>query len=137
MNNLDTQTGRGADGRFMPGFGGRKPGSRNKKGRAALDAVQALSGEAIAQLRIKLNAGEWTAIRYILDAVLPKGGRTVELDSSDPNALVDAAAMGEISPEEAARLAQAFKTAGDAADVKELKRQVDELEGLITALTKR
>ncbi|WP_019516172.1 hypothetical protein [Sphingomonas sp. Mn802worker] len=134
---IDANTGRAPDGRFLPGFGGRKPGSKNKKGRATLEAVQNLSSEAVAQLRDKVRAGEWTAVRYVLDYTLPKGGRTVELDSNDPNAIIDAAAMSEISPEEAARLSQAFKTAADASDVKELKRQVEELEGIIGAVTKR
>lgn len=134
---IDAQSGRAADGKFLKGFGGRKPGSRNKKSRAALDAVQALSSEAIGQLQEKVRAGDWAAVRFVLEMTLPKGGRTVELESNDPNAIIDAAAMGEISPEEAARLSQSFKTAADASDVKELKRQVEELEGLITAVTKR
>ena len=77
------------------------------------------------------------AIKLVLDYTLPRNGRTIELESSDPNALIDAAAMGEISPDEAARLAQAYKTAGDASEMKELKRQVEELELLIGSLTKR
>ncbi len=134
---IDAQTGRAPDGKFLKGFGGRKPGSRNKKSRVTLEAVQALSSEAVGQLQEKVRAGDWAAVRFVLEFTLPKGGRTVELESNDPNAIIDAAAMGEISPEEAARLAQATKTAFDAATVVELKRQVEELELLIGAVVKR
>ena len=127
---------RSAKGTFLPGNGGRPIGSKNKASRAALNAVQEMSSEAIDRLRDKMREGDMTAIRYILDYTLPRGGRTVELDSSDPNAIIDAAAHGIISPDEAARLAQSYKTAADAADLKEIKAQVDELELLISALKK-
>lgn len=126
--------GRGPDGRWLPGFGGRPKGSRNKISRNTLTAVQSLSSEAVMQLKTKMQSGDMQAIRLILEYTLPRGGRSIELDSSEPNALIDAAAMGDISPDEAARLAQAYKTAGDASELKEIKRQIEELEMLITAL---
>ncbi|WP_103729573.1 hypothetical protein [Novosphingobium sp. HII-3] len=126
-----------ANGTFAPGSGGRPRGSKNKVSLTSLKAVQDLSSEAVAKLRERVTAGDMGAIKLVLEYTLPKGGRTVELDSTDPNAIIDAAAMGEISPDEAARLAQATKTASEAAELKDLKRQVEELELLITSLSKR
>ena len=127
---------RAANGQFLPGFGGRKLGSKNKTSKATLHAVQALSSEAVAKLGERMRDGDMNAIKLILEYTLPKGGRTIELDSNDPNAISDAAMMGEISPDEAARLAQSIKTAGDAAELRELKRQVEELELLVSSLKK-
>lgn len=133
-NNSDIS--RTPDGRFRPGFGGRQKGSRNKISRSTLAGVQALSSEAVGQLAIKMREGDMTAIRYILDYTLPRGGRTIDLDTSQPNTLIDAATSGEISPDEFARIAQGWKTASDAADLKDLKHQVDQLELLISSLKK-
>lgn len=134
-----TESGRLPNGRFGPGNpgGGRRIGSRNAVSKQTLTAVQSLASEAVGKLREKMQEGDLTAIKLILQYTLPSGGRLVELETPDPTAIMDAAAMGEISPDEAARLAQAFKTVGDASEVKELKRQVEELELLIGALTKR
>lgn len=120
-----------------PGNPGRRRGSKNAISRNTLTSVQALASEAVAKLAERMRAGDMMAIRMILEATLPKGGRTIDLESNDPNAISDAAMMGEISPDEAARLAQAVKTSGDAAELNELKRQVEELELLITTLAKR
>ncbi len=134
---MTEQIVRRPNGTFGPGNPGRVRGSKNKVSLASLKAVQDLSSEAIAKLKERVTAGDMTAIKLVLEYTLPKGGRTVELDSSDPNAIIDAAVMGEISPDEAARLAQATKTASEAAELKDLKRQVEELELLITSLSKR
>jgi hypothetical protein len=135
--NETTNTGRRPDGTFAPGSGGRQRGSKNKVSRDTLAAVQGLSSEAVSKLAERMRAGDMGAIRLILEYTLPKGGRTIDLETNDPNAIADAAAHGEISPDEAARLAQAVKTVGDAADLRELKRQVEELELLISSLAKR
>lgn len=128
--------GRDALGRIRKGYGGRPPGSKNRRSIDALNGVQDLAPDAVSKLAILVNQSNFAAIKYVLDATLPRSGRVIELDSSDPNAIIDAAAHGIISPDEAARLAQAYKTAGDAADLKELKQQVEELELLISALKK-
>lgn len=124
-------------GRFKPGQGGRPPGVRNKKPSGALAAIQSLSDEALIQLGQLVREKNFAAIRLVLEYTLPRGGRTVDLDgTADPNELIAAVTTGEISPDEFARIAQGWKTASDAADLKELKQQVEELELLISALKK-
>lgn len=129
---------RDANGRWLPGHGpGRQFGSKNKNSRAALVGVQSLAPEAIQKLRERMLEGDMAAIKLILEYTLPKGGRTVDLGSNDPNAITDAMVHGEVSPDEGVRMAQAIKTVGDAAEIKELKRQVEELELLISSLANR
>lgn len=129
--------GRGPDGRWLTGFGGRPKGSRNKTSTKLLKDVHSLSDDAFEQLATKVRAGEWLAIKLVLDYTLPRNGRTIELDgTADPNSLIEAVTTGEISPDEFARIAQGWKTASDVSDVKELKQQVEQLELLITAVTK-
>lgn len=128
--------GRGPDGRILPGFGGRKPGSKNRKSREALAAVQSLAPDAIAALRTLVQQHNWAAVRYTLDATLPALGRTVELDSTTPDTLLQAVANGDISPTEFSKIAVGMKSAMDASELTSLKNQLDELEQLVTALKK-
>ena len=129
--------GRGPDGRWLAGYVGRKKGSKNKTSTKLLKDVHSLADEAFQQLATKVRAGEWVAIKLVLDHTLPRNGRTIDLDgTADPNSLIEAVTNAEISPDEFARLAQGWKTVSDAADVKELKQQVEQLELLITAVTK-
>lgn len=136
--NLTLDSGRAPDGRFLPGTGGRKKGSRNKSpGLSTLIAVNGLASEAVSFLGEQMRAGNMAAIKLILDYTLPRGGRPIDLDGTmEPNELIEAATSGEISPDEFARLAQGWKTAAEASDVKELSHKVEELELLITSLRK-
>ena len=126
--------GRDAKGRILKGFGGRKPGSRNVRSREALHAVQALTPAATHSLGVLVRQMNFAAIKYVLDTVLPKEGRLIELDSGDPLAVIDALTDGEINPTEFAKIAVGMKSAMDSAELAELKNQVDELETLIGQL---
>jgi hypothetical protein len=126
--------GRDERGRLLPGFGGRKPGSKNKTSREALAAVQDLSGDAIASLRTLVRQHNFAAVRYVLDATLPALGRTVELEDGSPQSVIQAVVDGTISPTEFAKISTGMKAAMDASELKELKNQVDALEELIGTL---
>lgn len=128
--------GRDALGRFGPGNPGKPVGARSKNqvSRAALTAVQGLSSLAILKLRERIDAGDMQAIRLCLEFTLPRNGRAIELDSADPSAWADALAHGEISPDEAARAAQALAKLSDVAEMEDLRKRLDELE---TALADR
>ncbi|WP_156451892.1 hypothetical protein [Novosphingobium sp. CCH12-A3] len=128
-----------SNGKFAPGNpgGGRRAGASDTISHSAQRAIQGLASEAVAKLAEKVSNGDFAAIKYVLDATLPRGGRTIDLGGNpSPNAIIEAASNAMISPDEAARLAQAFKTAGDAASLNELKHQVEQLELLITSLRK-
>lgn len=124
-------------GRFKPGHGGRPPNVRNKKPNGALAAIQSLSDDALRQLAALVAQGSFAAIRLVLEYTLPRGGRTVDLDgTADPNELIAAVTSGEISPDEFARISQGWKTAIDAAEMKDIKAQIEELEQLVSAMRK-
>jgi hypothetical protein len=119
-------------GRFGAGNPGRKPGSKNAVSRNALAAVQSLSSLAILKLRERIEAGDMQAIRLCMEFTLPRGGRTIDLDTANPMAWADAMAEGEISPAEAATAAQALVKLSEVAEIEDLKKRLDEME---TALT--
>lgn len=134
-----TATIRLSDGKFAPGNpgGGRKIGATDTISHSTQKAIHGLASEAVAKLAERVRNGDFVAIKYVLDCTLPRGGRTIDLGgSADPNVLIEAATTGLISPDEFARMAQAWKSVGDAADLKELKHQVEQLELLITSLRK-
>jgi hypothetical protein len=129
--------GRDELGRIKPGFGGRPAGVKNKRARITLEGVQDLAPDALRMLGTLVRQGHLAAIKLVLDATLPRGGRTIDLDgTADPHKLIEAVTTGEISPDEFARLAQGWKTAADAAELKEIKAQIDEMEALVSAMRK-
>lgn len=127
---------RSAAGQFLPGSGGRPRGSKNAVSRNALAAVQDLSSLAILKLKDRIIAGDMNAIRLCLEHTLPRGGRTIELDTTDPHGWADALAHGDISPTEAATAAQALVKLNEIAEIGELKTRIDELATLV-AMSKR
>lgn len=126
-DNLPISTDRDALGRFGPGNGGRMPGSRNKVSSAAMQAIKDMSSEALSALRARIQAGDMQAIAFCLDRILPKG-RTVELFSTDPLAISDAVANGDLTTAEAKDLAAALAKLRDLAELDDLKTRIDELE---------
>jgi hypothetical protein len=123
---------RGSNGQFLPGHGGRPRGSRNAISRNALVAVQNLSSLAIFKLRERIDSGDMAAIRLCLEFTLPRGGRTIEINSDAPSAWADAMAEGDISPTEAATAAQALVKLNEVGEIVELTKRLTELEALIS-----
>lgn len=124
-------------GRLLPGGPGRPRGTKNKRTMATLEAVQDLAPSAVKMLAVLVAQGDPTAIKLVLQFVLPRGGRTIDLDgTADPNELVAAFTSGQISPDEFARAAQGWKTSADAAELKELTAKIEELEALVAAMRK-
>lgn len=124
---------RDGGGRFLPGQGGRPRGTKNVVSRNTLTAVQSLSSLAVMKLRERIEAGDMQAIRLCLECTLPRGGRTIDLDTANPMAWADAMAEGEISPTEAATAAQALVRLSEVAEIEELRRRIDELETALPA----
>lgn len=124
-------------GRILPGHGGKPKGMRNRRARVTLEGVQDLAPDAVRMLGVLVNQGNPAAIKLVLEYTLPRGGRTIDLDgTADPHKLIEAVTTGEISPDEFARIAQGWKTAADAAELKEIKAQIEELEALVAAMRK-
>lgn len=125
-------------GRILPGHAGKPKGMRNKRTLATLEAVQDLAPSAVKMLGVLVAQGDPAAIKLVLQYVLPRGGRTIDLDgTADPNELVAAFTSGQVSPDEFARAAQGWKTSADAAELKEIAAKIEELEELVSALKGR
>lgn len=73
------------------------------------------------------------AIKLTLEYTLPRGGRTIEIDSDTPSAWADALAHGEISPHEAATAAQALIKLGEAGEIIDLAARITELEAALAS----
>ncbi len=129
-------SGRDGSGRFTPGNPFTRRGSKNKVSRDALTAVQGLSSLAILRLRERIEAGDMQAIRLTLEYTLPRGGRTIELDTANPLEWADALAHGEVSPAEAATASQALAKLTEIAELDELRKRIDELEGVLADRSK-
>jgi len=122
---------RGPKGRWAEGNPGRKPGSKNKISNDALAAVRSMKDDAIEQLRLRLQRGEWDAITFILERILPKG-RSVELDDTSPATIATALAEGHLTPDETRSIAAALKSLQDVTELAEIRAKLDELEKLLS-----
>lgn len=121
--------GRDASGRFTTGAGnvGRPVGSRNKISNEALASVKSMKDEAIEQLREKLIAGEFAAILFVLERVLPKG-RTIELSDATPEAISNALVSGELTTVEAKDVATALAKLSEISELQQLRERLEALE---------
>jgi len=127
---------RAPDGTFAPGNPGRRPGCRNK---ATLAALALLEGEAEALTRrcIELAlAGDPTAMKLVLDRVLPKGRapkirlpmRTLaELDQAT-GVIGYALAEGQVSLDEVGQLSALVEARRRVIATTELERRLVALE---------
>ncbi len=116
-------------GRFATGNPGRKPGSKNKISNEALQAVRDMKDEAIAQLKARLESGDWSALQFILERVLPKG-RVLEIDATSPAAIIEALSSGTVTTDEAANLAKVLQHLATIEETTELRSRIEKLERL-------
>lgn len=143
----DQPEGRGDDGRFAPGnpFGreGRKTGSRNKASllldRLADDEAQELFKATLAAAK----AGEEWAMALILNRIWPaRKSRAVEIELPSlqgvqdaliaQSAIVDAAASGHLTVDEAQALTSvvdAYRRAVETVTIEERLRKLEEAMG--------
>lgn len=135
----NTEPPRTPKGQFAPGNPGRRPGSRNK---ATLTVEQLLDGEAEAITRKAIElakAGDTTALRLVLDRIVaPRKDRpvrfalppmkTVDDAASAMAAVAAAVATGDLTPTEAAALADVVETFRRTLETTDLARRVAELE---------
>lgn len=119
-----------ANGQFAKGNPGRQPGTKNKISRETLHSIQNLRGEALDQLRSLIAQGDFRAITYILDRILPRE-RTLELDDASPATITEMLASGEIAPDEARNIATTLAKLSEIGDLVELKNRLAELEAVV------
>ena len=121
------QLQRNEKGHFLPGNGGRPVGSRNRISNEALASVKSMKDAAIQQLYAKLIIGDWQAILFVLERILPRG-RTVELDDATPDAITAALTGGVLTVSEAKDAAIAMAKLSELRDLAELRERLEALE---------
>jgi hypothetical protein len=118
------------DGRFAPGSGGRPLGSKNRISNEALTAVRGMKDAAIEQLRSKLANGDWEAVVFVLNRILPKD-RPVELDDMSPTTIATALANGDLTPEEGRAIAATVARLKEIGELEQLRDRIQQLEQMI------
>lgn len=130
-NSRFSTEGRLPDGKFGPGNPGRPKGSKNRISNTAMRAVKSMSDDAIQQLQNKLEKGDWQAITFVLERILPRG-RTVELDGIEPTDIMREMLEGSITTVEAKEIAVALKNLNEIGELSEIKKKIDFLEDILT-----
>lgn len=106
---------------------GRIPGTKNRVSNEALQAVRNMKDEAIQQLREKLIAGDWNALQFVLERILPRG-RLVELNDASPADVKAALVNGTLTASEAKDVATALSKLAEIGELAEIKAKLLELE---------
>lgn len=112
----------------QPGNPGRPKGAVGKQSIARLAEIRAEGPRAIDALRDLIEQRNWKAIAYVLDKIVPSGGRTVQLEGTAPADVAAALADGALTPDEAMKIAAALNTLASAQEVRDLMARLDALE---------
>jgi len=145
MTDEAVKSGAPADGRdpntgkFLPGNPGRKPGSRNIRGRSALMRMED-AGDDVAEAAIKAAlGGDTAAMRLVLEGILP-ARKDAAVDIELPTmtgaedaaramgALVSEVAAGNLAPSEAEAVARLIEGYRRTLETEELEKRLAALE---------
>lgn len=136
--------GRGAGGKFAPG---NKASPGRPPGRGAVaemrEALAADLGSIIDTVKARALAGDMQAARIILDRLVPSL-RPVEMPAvltlpagatlaGQAQAVIDAAAAGELAPSQAAQIVTALGGVAKIIEATELLKRIEALESLTAA----
>jgi hypothetical protein len=135
----DRKNGRNTDGRFTQGNPGKRTGSRH---RTTLAVETLLDGEAEALTRKAVElalAGDTTALRLCMERISPpRKDRTVRVSLprleapadtvKATAALIEGAAIGDVTPSEAGEMAKLIEIHVRAVEVHDLDQRIAKLE---------
>ncbi|TPM21640.1 hypothetical protein [Mesorhizobium sp. B2-3-5] len=122
-------------GQFALGNPGRKPGSKNKISNEVLQSLCDMRADAVQKLRELIMAGDFKAISYVLDKILPRD-RSVELDDTSPAAIATALAEGHLTPDEARSVAATLNSLQGMTELADIRAKLDELEKLLNGVAR-
>ena len=120
------------DGRFGFGNPGKPKGARGRAGKAEIDRLRARSEKVWAVIDAQLEAQCVKTALFLASRLLPDM-RAVELDSTSPGDVGEAIAAGEITPNEAAKLATSLRALADVETVDLLRGRLDEIEQILAS----
>lgn len=132
-------SGRNTDGTFAPGNPGKPKGARHKATQAAL-AILDGEGAALTRKAVELAlAGDTSALRLCLERIVPpRRDAPVQFDlprmetardaAKGAGAVLDAVALGDLTPTEGAHLMALVETFRRTLETTELEARVSALE---------
>jgi hypothetical protein len=121
---------RDAQGRLLPGSGGRPKGSRNRVSVQAIAKIRELTDDAFVALAENVQKGDQRAVEYVLDKVIPQG-RLIELEAATPAAVAEALVSGQLSPEETKHISTALAKLSELEDLAAVKQRLVQIEALL------
>lgn len=121
---------RDANGRLLPGSGGRPRGSKNKIANGALANLRNMTPDAVDVVQAAIAKGCVKTATWLLERVLPNQ-RVVELDGAGVQDVINALVAGDISPTEAKTIAHSIGHLKNISDLEELRAEVDSLTKLL------
>ncbi|HEY0213733.1 MAG TPA: hypothetical protein VGC40_09125 [Paenirhodobacter sp.] len=117
-------------GRFTSGNPGRPRGSRNALPLQAMRRIQEMTPAALEQLELQVSAGNFDAIRFVLERIIGKN-RFVELNGDKPADISTALVNGEISTDEAKAIATVVEKLRRIEDLDAVQRRLVEIEKIL------
>ncbi|MDQ7262127.1 hypothetical protein NM680_10005 [Paracoccus sp. PS-1] len=116
---------------FQKGNPGRPKGSKNRFAVSTLKELATLKGDAMQVLRDRLAAGDLDAAKFIIEKIVGKNSRLIELSGTDPESIANDIADGSLNVEEAAKLSLALQRLSSIEKIEELEKRLDELNALL------
>lgn len=113
---------------FAAGNPGRPAGSKNKRSIEALRSVQAMDGIAMTALQAAVLKGEAWAVQFVLGTLVPRVGRTIEVDGLSADEVIELAREGALTTGEMKDLSAAIAKLRQIDDIDELRAKIAELE---------
>lgn len=118
-------------GRFAPGNPGKPKGARTKFSQATLQEIVNLKDDAVQVLKNRLAANDGDAARWILERIVGRNARFVEISGVSPGEIAQDVTDGALTVDEAKDLSLAVSRLTQVEKVEELERQFEELKRLI------
>lgn len=116
---------------FQKNNPGRPKGSKNKFAVATLKEIGNLKEDAMQVLRDRLASGDADVAKFIIEKIVGKNSRLIELSGTDPQSIADDIADGSLNVEEAAKLSLALQRLTSIEKIAELERRLNELNDLL------
>lgn len=118
-------------GRFTAGNPGRPKGARTKFSAQTLQEIVNLKDDAVLVLKNRLAANDGDAARWILERIVGKNTRFLEISGIDPQSVGNDLMDGAINVDEAKDIALAVSRLAQVEKIAELERRLEELTALL------
>ena len=118
-------------GKFVAGNPGRPKGAKTKFSQATLREIANLKDDALQVLKNRLAADDGDAAKWVLERVIGKNARFVELSGVSPGSIGDDLMDGSLTVDEAKDLALAISRLMQAEKLERLELEIAELRRLL------